>query len=80
MAHYIFPIICIGPNCADELGQRTMTTTDMLEGWTLTRDRLFSYDGNEVWLCPNCTLRWEARLQRFLGEAAARQQGGEEEG
>jgi len=65
MVRPVYPIICAGM-CADEFGQRTTTTSDDTDGWTQTKDRLFSYDGNWVWLCPECVLRWESRLQRMV--------------
>jgi len=28
-------------------------------GWRLTTDRLFSKDGNEVWVCPDCAKKYK---------------------
>ena len=63
MPRYVFPIVCANDRCLDMLGQRTMTTSDMMEGWSWTVDGMFSYDGREVALCPNCTLRFANRVE-----------------
>lgn len=65
MTRYVFPVVCANDQCRDidAFGQRVMTTSDMLQGWSWTTDRMFSYDGREVALCPDCTLRYADCIQ-----------------
>ena len=63
MVRYVYPVVCANDRCVDVLGQRTVTTSDMMEEWSWTVDKLFSYAGVEAALCPNCTLRFANRVQ-----------------
>lgn len=67
-----YPIVCAGDcraKCgnADEMPEQiTHTDADHLNGWTFTNDPRFSYDGEYVWVCPECSKRFPPTAIRFV--------------
>jgi hypothetical protein len=75
------PIVCqfhIFPPDFDGIPEYPSTTFSRArdEGWRTTTDRLFSQDGKEMWVCPECVERLRNRYyierHRCLEDEACR--------
>lgn len=74
-------IICsshIFPPDFDGIPEYPYTTLPIAksEGWRTTQDRLFSRDGQDIWVCPECIERlrihYHADRHRYLEDEARR--------
>lgn len=50
------------------------TTSDFAiqNGWTTTDNKKFSYDGKIVWLCPECSKRWQQEKNTIIDDLIER--------
>lgn len=74
----ILPVVCNGycltnPKYIDNNSIISLpySTDDIAksEGWTISTNRKFSMDGkNPVWLCPDCSKRWQQERQIRIDE------------